>query len=328
MTLALLAQAGPNDGALRSTEPENRVPMVEAAPAAPPTPSYSSMSREQLLRERARLLDARPSGAALPFAYIGTVLCLAGGVTSLVFLGHIGFQDLGPLLIIPTVVGFGLAALLILLHRHPHSAEEPPRQRDRRDRRPARSPAARAADVALAEEPGAADDLGALLEEGPTMTTLILLALLSQNPPERVPFHSTLPPAGAVDPDHPQSYSTMSREQLLHHRAQLLDDRPSMGAIVFAYIGTIICIAGAGASLTFAFIAGSADIALLLLIPTVVGLGLAALLIYYIATRTPLRRHIGNELDVIDDLLEHRDPALPIPLWPKNPVPMVTLAQF
>lgn len=157
MTLALLAQAGPSDDAMRSREPEpQREAPVQLAP------SYSSMTREQLLRERARLLDARPSGAALPFAYIGTVLCLAGGIVSLVFLGHIGFQDLGPLLIIPTVVGFGLAALLV----------------------------------------------------------------------------------------------------------------------------------------------------------------------YYIATRTPLRSHLGNEIDVIDDLLDHPQPAQPMSLWPKNPVPMMTLAQF
>lgn len=150
------------------------------------------------------------------------------------------------------------------------------------------------------------------------MTTLMLLALLNQAQPS----------VAAQNPPEP-SYSLMTREQLLRERTRLVDERPSGAVLAFAWIGTVLSIGGAGVSIAALLsVGGLNSLGAVYLLTTVASVALAVVLIYYIATRTPVRRRIGNELDVIDDLLDHPQPAQPVSLWPKNPVPMMTLARF
>ncbi len=108
-------------------------------------------------------------------------------------------------------------------------------------------------------------------------------------------------------------YETMTREQLLRKRARLVEDRPGAGGMVGAWFGILLGGPGGIASAVFtAFFIGSpynGSLGAILLIPTVVGLGLLALGIYWLIAKSPERRRIGAEIDIVDDLLESRSRA-------------------
>ncbi len=116
----------------------------------------------------------------------------------------------------------------------------------------------------------------------------------------------------AAEPPVPK-YSEMPREQLLRERAHVADERPGLGGIGMAWLGTVLAIPGATASLVFGLVEGSrfnAGATGPVLISTAIfGYALSALCIYFIATKTPEWRRLGAELDIIDDALETKRPS-------------------
>lgn len=131
---------------------------------------------------------------------------------------------------------------------------------------------------------------------------LMLTVMLLSRAPLAVP-PGDAPYAIAAAPFE-RGYKSMSREQLMRARANVVDERPGAGGLTFAYLGALLTLGGGIASTSFGIVSpGAAPI----LIPVaLIAYGVTALCIYLIATRTPERSRLGSELDIIDDELDSR----------------------